>query len=337
MSHRRPDSATPGGREARLSLARSSPQALPPAPRAPPSSRTLSACCRPSTPSPPFPGGQQAQRHPSGLGLSARLRVGRVLVLVSSESGVLRTGVCVGPGRPPCPHPGLGVSSTRPWAGRRSSFRQLLFSRFPFMDCAARVHARNNSIHEPFKLTFTSGVSLWSKFLFFFGPWKPEPEFPKISLLQPPVYSCFKIYSNTLGADSMPGPGRSWALRWVSSPAPASGLPEGAAPGHTLSPPEAAWGGGCPHQAPRAAERNGDTQEPRPGRQGGQCPANADPSRACSLQGPWHCPGPEMGRNNRPACLGAHSTLSRPTDRVCARLVPEGTGQCPAGEDAAAA
>lgn len=80
------DSATQAGREARLSLARSSLQATPPAPWAPLSSRTLSSSCRPSTPSPappppppPFPHRQQGSEaptqgcvcHPPPHGLSA--------------------------------------------------------------------------------------------------------------------------------------------------------------------------------------------------------------------------------------------------------------------------
>lgn len=77
-----------------------------------------------------------------------------------------------------------------------------------------RFHARNHFIREPFQLIFISGVSLWSKFLpfFFLARGRQSSNFPKFPSSNP-VYACLRIYSDIVGADSMPGPSRSWALR----------------------------------------------------------------------------------------------------------------------------
>lgn len=117
----------------------------------------------------------------------------------------------------------------------------------------------------------------------------------------------------------MPGPGRSWAPRWVSSPTPASGLPEGAVPSHTLNPPRSCLGRGVSTSGPQSSreERGHPGTEAR--MPGWTVPTNADPSRACSLQGPWHGPGPETGR-----------TIARLVSGHTARFHGPQTGSVPA-------
>lgn len=101
--------------------------------------------------------------------------------------------------------------------------------------------------------------------------------------------------------------------------------------------------GVSPSGAPRAGKRNMATRGPgrgmNPDGPGSGCwarPRGPLPG-VRSVRSPWHRPGGRAGQNNRLAVASrAHKPAFMTHRPAQCHLVPEGTGQRPAGEDAAA-